>query len=56
MDQAVIYVTLVVLAAATAAILALLVRLLRADRGASVKVEVLGGKEEDWGEEAAPMQ
>jgi len=54
MDQAVIYVILVVLAATTTAILALLVRLLKADRGASVKVEMLGGKEGDWGEEAAP--
>ena len=53
MDQAITVIILVVLAAAAAATLALLLRVLRATRKASARVETLG---EEEGVEAASMQ
>jgi len=56
MDQALANLIFVILAAAAAAVLVLLFRVLRAARGAQVKVEVLGGRDREGGAEATPMQ
>jgi len=56
MEQALSNLILVILAAAAVAVLLLLVRVLRAARGAQVKVQVLSRGDHEEEAEAAPMQ